>query len=89
MKAYVVERDALVQNIQALRRFAGSVPIWGVLKGNGYGIGLVPFSRILHENGIDHYAVTEIKEAEVLRENYPDASILMMPPPRIRRRSTR
>ncbi len=78
MKAYVVERDALVQNIQALRRFAGSVPIWGVLKGNGYGIGLVPFSRILHENGIDHFAVTEIKEAEVLRENYPDASILMM-----------
>ena len=78
MKAYIVERDALIHNIQALRQFAGAVPIWAVLKGNGYGIGLLPFSRILRENGIDHFAVTEIKEAEVLRENYPDVSILMM-----------
>ena len=61
MKAYVVEREALTHNIQAIRRFAGSVPIWAVLKGNGYGIGLIPFSRILWENGIDRFAVTELK----------------------------
>jgi alanine racemase len=78
MKAYVVERDALVQNIQAIRRFAGTVPIWGVLKGNGYGIGIVPFSRILRENGIDRFAVTELKEAEVLRESWPEVPILML-----------
>ena len=77
MKAYVVEREALIHNIQAIRRFAGSVPIWAVLKGNGYGIGLIPFSRILWENGIDRFAVTELKEVELLRENYPDAPILM------------
>ena len=58
MKAYVVEREALIHNIQAIRRFAGPVPIWGVLKGNGYGIGLVPFSKILYENGVDRFAVT-------------------------------
>ena len=78
MKAYVVERDALIHNIQAIRRFAGPVPIWGVLKGNGYGIGLVPFSKILYENGIDRFAITEIKEAEQLRENFPEAPILML-----------
>lgn len=78
MKAYVVQRDALVHNIQILRQHAASVPIWAVLKGNGYGIGLVPLSRILRENGIDRFAVTEMKEAEQLRENYPDAPILMM-----------
>lgn len=78
MKAYIIERDALIHNIETLRAFAGSVPIWAVLKGNGYGIGIVPFSRILHENGIHHFAVTELREAEVLRENYPDAPILMM-----------
>ena len=78
MKAYVVEKDALVQNIQAIRRFAGSTPIWGVLKGNGYGIGLVPFARLLYDNGIDRFAVTEIKEAELLRENFPDAPVLML-----------
>ncbi len=78
MKAYVVERDALIHNIQAIREFAGEVPIWAVLKSNGYGIGIVPFSRILWENGVVRFAVTELKEAETLRENYPDATILMM-----------
>ena len=78
MKAYVVEREALIHNIQAIRSFAGEVPVWAVLKGNGYGIGIVPFSRILWENGIDRFAVTELREAETLRENYPDAPILMM-----------
>ena len=78
MKAYVVERDMLIQNIRALQGFAGSAVIWAVLKGNGYGIGIVPFSRILHECGVDHYAVTELREAETLRESYPEAPILMM-----------
>lgn len=78
MKAYVVEREALIHNIQAIRRFAGPVPIWGVLKGNGYGIGLAPFSKILYENGIDRFAVTEVKEVEQLRELYPEAPILML-----------
>lgn len=78
MKAYIVERDALIHNIQAIRAFADKVPIWAVLKGNGYGIGLVPFSKLLYENGIDRFAVTELKEAELLRENFPDAPILMM-----------
>ena len=78
MKAYVVERDLLIQNIRALQGFAGSAVIWAVLKGNGYGIGIVPFSRILHECGIDHFAVAELREAETLREAYPEAPILMM-----------
>ena len=78
MKAYVIERDALTHNIRALKEFAGSAAIWAVLKGNGYGIGIVPFSRILHECGIGRFAVTELKEAEILRENWPDAPILMM-----------
>ena len=77
MKAYVVEREALIHNIQAIRRFAGLVPIWGVMKGNGYGIGLVPLSKLLYENGIDRFAVTELKEAEQLRELFPQAPILM------------
>ncbi len=78
MKAYVVERDALIHNIQAIRRFAGDTPIWGVLKGNGYGLGLLPMARLLWENGIDRFAVTELREASHLREEYADAPILML-----------
>ena len=78
MKAYVVEKDALVYNIQTIREHAGAAVIWAVLKGNGYGIGIVPFSRVLQECGVNHFAVTELKEAETLRESWPEAPILMM-----------
>ena len=78
MKTYIVETDSIRHNLDVLLKKAGKTPVWAVLKGNGYGIGIVPFSRILFENGINHFAVTELREAEVLRENYPDVPILMM-----------
>ncbi len=79
MKAYVVERDALIHNIQLLKQKAGDTPIWGVLKGNGYGIGELPLARILYDNGISRFAVTELKEAEILREGgFTDCPILML-----------
>lgn len=78
MKAYIVEREALAENIRTLVGKANGTPIWGVLKGNGYGIGVIPFAKLLWENGVDRFAVTELREAELLRENYPDAPILML-----------
>ena len=78
MKAYIVEREALVQNIQALVGFAKGVPVWGVLKGNGYGLGVLPMAQLLWENGVQRFAVTEMREAALLREAYPEAPILML-----------
>lgn len=78
MKAYVVEKGPL-HNIELLQKMANGVPIWAVLKGNGYGIGVLPLARHLAEAGIDHFCVTEVREAELLRENgFEDASILML-----------
>lgn len=79
MNAYIVEREDLIHNINCLKERAGSVPIWGVLKGNGYGIGLLPLAKILWEQGITHFCVTEIREAQLLRESgFEDAEILML-----------
>ena len=78
MKAYIVEKEALAANVEAVQTLAGSSVIWGVLKGNGYGIGLLPLARILRERGVTHFAVTELREAERLREEFPDAPILML-----------
>ena len=79
MKAYVVEKEALSHNIELLQKMANGVPIWAVLKGNGYGIGVLPLARHLAEAGIDHFCVTEVREAELLRENgFEDAAILML-----------
>lgn len=79
MKAYVVEKEALSHNIELLQKMANGVPIWAVLKGNGYGIGVLPLARHLAEAGIDHFCVTEVREAELLRENgFDTAQILML-----------
>ena len=78
MKAYIVEREALAHNIQELVAYAKGVPVWGVLKGNGYGLGVLPMAKLLAENGVDRFAVTDMAEAAQLRESFPDAPILML-----------
>lgn len=79
MKAYVVENEAISHNIELLKKKAHGVPIWAVIKGNGYGIGALPLARHLAEHGIDHFCVTEVREAEALRENgFETAQILML-----------
>lgn len=79
MNAYVVDRKALEQNIQVLREKAGDTPIYGVIKGNGYGLGLIPMAQVLREGGIDRFAVTDLKEVCALREaGFAEEEILMM-----------
>lgn len=79
MNAYVVSRDDLSHNIELLKKQARGVPIWAVIKGNGYGIGALPLAELLREHGIDHFCVTELREAELLREHgFDDAQILML-----------
>ena len=79
MNSYVVSRDLLEWNIKELKKRAGTVPIWAVIKGDGYGLGALPLAEILHEQGIDRFCVTELREAELLRENgFDSESILML-----------
>ena len=79
MKAYIVEKELLAENIEKLVAQAGDVPVWGVLKGNGYGLGTVPMARALAAHGVERFCVTELREASALREaGFTDAPILML-----------
>ena len=79
MKAYVVEKEHLVHNIQAIHEAAGDAVVWAVLKGNGYGLGVTQMAHLMQENGINHFAVTQVREAAALREaGFDDAQILML-----------
>ena len=80
MKTYVVETDAIRYNLDALTSKAGKTPIWAVLKGNGYGLGVAPMAELAWQAGIRRFAVTEPGEARTIRERFPDASILMLRP---------
>lgn len=79
MKAYVVNRADLQDNIRILKEKAGSAAVYGVIKGNGYGLGLIPMANALKAGGVDRFAVTELSEVSALRENgFPTEEILMM-----------
>ena len=81
MKAYIVERDAVLHNIRRLTDHAGGTPIRAVLKGDGYGLGAGAMAALCREGGITRFAVTESSEAAAIREAVgEEADILMLRP---------
>ena len=81
MNAYVVDSAAVRSNLQILKDRAGSAVLWAVLKGDGYGLGLVQMAAICREAGVTHFAVTEVSEVSRLRAGgFQDCDILMLRP---------
>ena len=79
MKAYIAQRDRLKNNIKIVKRYAKGKAIYGVIKGNGYGLGLVQMAHTLRDEGIDRFAVTEPSDAIKLRmAGFIDEEILVM-----------
>ncbi|MGE4282572.1 MAG: alanine racemase [Clostridia bacterium] len=77
MKRLVIEKEKLKYNIDVIKGMTNS-RIIGVLKGNGYGLGILKFAQFLLENNIDFFAVSEIQEAVHLRENGFKNDILLL-----------
>ncbi len=79
MRAYMVDKSALAHNIGIILERAGDAVVWGVIKGDGYGLGCVELARVLSAYGIDHFAVTDVGEVRQLREaGFVESPILMM-----------
>lgn len=79
MNTFVIEKDKLISNITAVKARAGNAKIFAVIKGDGYGFGLIPFAKILHEHDINAFAVTEPADVQSLRNNgFEDSDILML-----------
>ena len=79
MKTLVIEREAVKNNIGVIKERAGEAVIYAVLTGNGQGAGLVELARLLREEGIGRFAVSEAEEAEALRKaGFVDEEILML-----------
>ncbi len=78
---YVVQKDYIVHNLAALRRHCVNSEVIGVVKGNAYGLGLVPMAKLLVENEVKTLAVSRLEEAQELRANGITADILLLSPP--------
>ena len=79
MKCLVVDTKKVRRNIALVREKAGGCAVYGVLKGNGYGLGLLRLAHILRDEGIGRFAVTDPQDAVKLRdEGFIDEDILVM-----------
>lgn len=86
MNKLEVKKEDLKYNIDKILKTARESKneicpkIIAVVKVNAYGLGIVPFSKFLVENGIDFFAVATPEEAFILRENGIDCNILLLTP---------
>lgn len=77
---YIINESDIIENLKAVRAEIGSeCRIIGVLKGNGYGFGTEYMAKLLKENGVKMFAVTEVGDAENLKKDtLKDNDVLML-----------
>jgi len=84
LKSLIIEKTDLKHNIKRIKEFVNpdnnekKKEIIAVIKGNGYGLGLIEYAKILIDNGINFFAVASTDEAIKLRKSGITEKILML-----------
>ena len=89
MSTLVINKKDLLENIEKVKELVekngkddkgNSLKIIAVVKANGYGLGIVEFTKILINKGIKSFAVATKDEAYILREAGIKEEILLLTP---------
>ncbi len=79
-KKFVILARDIQNNISVLQEKVGDARIYAVLKGNAYGMGLIPFAKELFDGGIRYFALTALSDCLVLKQEIAEANILLLTP---------
>ena len=89
MSTLVINKKDLLENIEKVKELVekngkddkgNSLKIIAVVKANGYGLGIVEFTKILIDKGIKSFAVATKDEAYILRKAGIKEEILLLTP---------
>ena len=77
----IINTKLIKENINIIKKYIGNTEIIAVIKGNGYGHGLIESARICNEQNIKTFALGDIKEAVELRKKGFKQNMLLLFPP--------
>lgn len=82
MKELIVNKEDLLFNLKEIKKRVtkDDYTIIAVVKGNGYGLGIVPYTKFLSEHGINFFAVAGIEEAIELRNAGINKKLMILTP---------
>lgn len=78
MKSVVINKEDLRYNIEKIKEHAKETQIIAVVKANGYGLGIVEYTKFLIDNGINYFAVSTVEEALKIRQAGIKEKLLML-----------
>lgn len=77
-KRYIVEKQKIINNVKVIKNKC-KVPVYGVIKCDGYGMGLIFIAKTLKESGINKFGVSSVEDLITLRKNgFENEEILML-----------
>lgn len=78
VKRFIVEKNKLLNNIKIIKN-KYKVPIYGVIKHDGYGVGLIFMAQALKECGVNTFGVSNVEDLVTLRKSgFEDEEIIML-----------
>ena len=82
MNTLLINKEDLRHNVNVIKNMAKQTDekytVIAVVKGNGYGLGLVEYAKFLIDNGIEFLAIATVEEALELRKAGIKEKILML-----------
>ena len=79
MSVLLIETEKIRSNLKKARKKAKGATIYGVLKGDAYGLGLVEVAKLMRDEGITRFAVGHPSDGATLREaGFRDEEILVL-----------